>query len=512
MNDKLVETCLAYLDGDLDEAELKDFADLLAESDEAADQLADLALDEQHYRQAPAGPKAAELPLADALAMPALDAAFNDGVPTIQYTTSSTAKPQSQYASALAYVIKQTFTPKRVAVLGTAAVVLLGLVITLTLISGPDETEQITDLPGVVSPSDEAPVTSRVVATLTAEHQARWDRRPGQDLYAGQRFTLRQGFAEVTTARGASVLIEAPSTVSFSENDNAVFLREGSLGITIGDNASGFIVDTPHTRVVDIGTSFGVSVVPGTDTTHVQVFEGEVSIAPPPDDNNTDRSRTLVANGAVEIGLPFGVRPAEFEPTRYERDIAIARLRPGLEGDAEWAGEVPSDIGFGQFESVKTRVHIEQAGLVLGRAIQADFGPGGTWPLDPEHEAPLIPAGTRVDVYLLHLDPPSTEDHEAESVIRFDRPILGVLGTEATLHATDSTLGLPGVLYPNPNIAGAKHSYKGVRGLDFTDTGFVDHAAVAADGRTITLSVNGSLIDQARVLVLARDQGSPTTN
>ena len=63
----------------------------------------------------------------------------------------------------------------------------------------------------------------RVLATT--EHDAVWDRQPGEDLYAGQRLTLTQGFAEITTTRGAVAILEAPVTIELLNNDNALRLH-----------------------------------------------------------------------------------------------------------------------------------------------------------------------------------------------------------------------------------------------------------------------------------------------
>ncbi|MEM6260294.1 MAG: FecR domain-containing protein [Planctomycetota bacterium] len=189
-------------------------------------------------------------------------------------------------------MIRHTFTPKRIAVLASAAAVLLGVVITAVLLSGPDDDRTIVEAPGNTSdpaaPGPVEPAQANIVATLTAEREAAWSTNsaegasaPGAQLRAGQTLTLTQGFAEITTARGAVAVIEAPTTIEFTNNDNAIELRSGKLiGVCENKSSKGFLVRTPHMDVTDLGTRFGITV----DTSNgsvVQVFEGSVAVTQP---------------------------------------------------------------------------------------------------------------------------------------------------------------------------------------------------------------------------------------
>ena len=200
-------------------------------------------------------------------------------LPTIQYTPSDKLTKQ-KYASALSYVLRHTFTPKRVAVLAAAAALLLGAVLSVVWLSAQEDTELVTgEVTDLSAPIVDAPASQLVVATLTAEQDAKWDRRPGQDFYAGQRFTLNRGLAEITTGRGAVALIEAPCTIAFTSDHNTLQLDAGRLvGRCLTPSSRGFTVLTPDARVVDIGTEFGV-VVDADRGTGVHVFEGEVRVA-----------------------------------------------------------------------------------------------------------------------------------------------------------------------------------------------------------------------------------------
>ena len=190
------------------------------------------------------------------------------------------ALTKEKYASALAYVIKHTFTPKRVAMLASAAAVLLGVVLAVQLLTGPDTNGPITQQPGnLIEPDRVTPqvdVTPYIVGTLSDEYDAVWDRRPGQDLFAGQRFELIEGLAEITTNRGAVAILEAPATIELVNSDNALFLHSGRLfGVCETEASQGFLVRTPHVVVNDLGTRFRVDANdPG--RTAVHVIEGSV--------------------------------------------------------------------------------------------------------------------------------------------------------------------------------------------------------------------------------------------
>ena len=205
----------------------------------------------------------------------------SDELPLI-HIDSSTPLTKKAYSSALSYVIKHTFTPKRVAILATAAALLLGMVPTIVFLAdGPDEPERVVELPGPIDqpePWEDPSDVQQIVATLTAEHSAVWERRPGEDLYAGQQLSLLEGFAEVTTEREAVVLIEAPATIELL-NSNTIHLHDGKLMGTCETEASkGFVVHTPHMDVTDLGTEFGVF-VDSAAYTIAEVFSGSIEVA-----------------------------------------------------------------------------------------------------------------------------------------------------------------------------------------------------------------------------------------
>lgn len=185
--------------------------------------------------------------------------------------------------SVLGYAGLQTARRHAVAIASIAALLVVTVTLGVVLINNnqdntePSIAEQTVDDAPTPAPSPAASLP--IVATLTNERDAVWDRRPGQDLYAGQRFTLTQGFAEITTQRGAVAVLEAPATIELLSGDNALRLHTGKLfGICETQASKGFLVLTPQMEITDLGTRFGVEA--NGYSTEVHVFEGAVSVVP----------------------------------------------------------------------------------------------------------------------------------------------------------------------------------------------------------------------------------------
>ena len=191
----------------------------------------------------------------------------------------------SETASAVGFLLSSAATSKPAKWLGAAALFLLAATLFVFWGTGSSNNTDPATSGGVHShASTEMPASPHVttVATLTAEHDATWAEgtlAPGSQLQAGDRFTLTQGFAEITTARGAIAIIEAPATFQLLNNPHALQLNAGKLvGICRTSSSKGFVVRTDHADIIDLGTEFGVSVTDG----HVAatVFAGTIDVEP----------------------------------------------------------------------------------------------------------------------------------------------------------------------------------------------------------------------------------------
>lgn len=186
--------------------------------------------------------------------------------------------------------------------LGLAAAVALGL--TLLFVFQGDNPP--TTNPDLVQTPDEniAPAQLATVATLTATHNAQWAEGAfptGSSLRVGYRLMLTHGFAEITTKRGAVAILEAPCTVEMIDSDNGLELLQGKLvGHCPTRQSQGFLVRTPSTQVIDLGTEFGVG-VDAAGETDVYVFTGLVALADPQDDPRVAKLTEVAAGQGKRV-------------------------------------------------------------------------------------------------------------------------------------------------------------------------------------------------------------------
>jgi hypothetical protein len=92
----------------------------------------------------------------------------------------------------------------------------------------------------------------------------------------GDALKFQSGWINLFIDNGAELLIEGPADVEFISSQK-VFAKQGKLAARIGPEAVGFRIDTPHAKVIDRGTAFGVS-VDGDSHTSIVVYEGIVDL------------------------------------------------------------------------------------------------------------------------------------------------------------------------------------------------------------------------------------------
>ncbi|MEM6259558.1 MAG: LamG-like jellyroll fold domain-containing protein [Planctomycetota bacterium] len=234
-----------------------------------------------------------------------------------------------------------------------AAMIIFSITLALLFNDGPKPAPLA---PGVLSndESNPGPVEfshSQSVATLTTEYKAAWGPQPGgthrpnalrpsTQLLAGQRLNLTQGFAELTTHRGAKVLLQAPCSVELTDSDNAIRLHSGRLvGTCETLQSKGFTVHAPGIDVVDLGTEFGVSVNPHGPNI-VQVTNGLVAIerpGSPADRGPSDHVQHLVSAGqAVRITGSEMVQ-ADYDAHAFVNNVKLQAIRQaGIDGYQRW--------------------------------------------------------------------------------------------------------------------------------------------------------------------------------
>ena len=384
-----------------------------------------------------------------------------DDLPTIQFAAPDRLTKQ-QYASAFSYVLRHTFTPKRIAGLATAAVLLLGVTLVFVLTGSADDANPTPDLaetpndrtnePGLIGTDN--PSAPSIVATLTAERDAAWDRRPGQDLYAGQRITLNDGFAEITTARGAVAILEAPVTIELLDH-NALHLHIGKLvGICETESSKGFVVRTEHAEITDIGTRFGVA-LDATGNLLAEVFDGRITIKPATDQSADALELTVGESASVDTRGRM-IDPKRFSSDTFARLQAASQLAITLEGQVRWSTNVFAGQAQAEWTNDKRAMLVEE---LRDHTLQTDITlthhEPGTHQSFKTHGSATIPAGTTIRSYLVIHAPGEAEGWNSvvQASVAFDAEILGIIANDRDWKGfVKATQTQAGVLKPNPRM------------------------------------------------------------
>jgi hypothetical protein len=88
--------------------------------------------------------------------------------------------------------------------------------------------------------------------------------------------TIDEGLLTLRLANDVSMELLAPAQLRFIAPMH-VRILSGKATVDVGENGKGFILDAPQTRVVDLGTRFGVD-ASAADSTGVVVIEGSVEL------------------------------------------------------------------------------------------------------------------------------------------------------------------------------------------------------------------------------------------
>ncbi len=91
-----------------------------------------------------------------------------------------------------------------------------------------------------------------------------------------QRLTWVRGALTLRLSSGVLLRINGPADLELL-TPMEVRLLAGKITADVGDHGKGFVIDTPETRVVDLGTVFGVDASSATKT-DVVVFKGQVEV------------------------------------------------------------------------------------------------------------------------------------------------------------------------------------------------------------------------------------------
>ena len=151
---------------------------------------------------------------------------------------------------------------------------------------------------------------SRDVATINTSLDAAF--ADNQVVAPGTRLAVRDdplflqtGLIEISLDGGAKVLLEGPAEFTLKSTDRMT-LNTGQLFATVPVEAKGFIVDTPNSRVIDLGTEFGVR-VQRSGLSDLHMFKGKTELTSG-SGNEYKKTMTVTAGQARRVGVNGQVR------------------------------------------------------------------------------------------------------------------------------------------------------------------------------------------------------------
>ena len=202
--------------------------------------------------------------------------------------------------------------------------------------------------------------------------------------------------AEIQFRSGANILLEGPATLTIS-GGNQARLNQGKLVARVPPTASGFQVQTPEARVVDLGTEFAVWVNQHpkagarTACTEIHVLTGTVEISPEfesdPSSQPASRQSALageslrIAAGTANL-VKIEAQPDQFMrslPTRLIVNENFETFSPGAIPKQSHVRTLYERIRPGREHSIRVVEQFDRQLPQFGRRMLGiqDNGPGG---------------------------------------------------------------------------------------------------------------------------------------
>ena len=150
---------------------------------------------------------------------------------------------------------------------------------------------------------------------------------------------------------GVTLTVEGPADLELLSIDR-VHCRRGKLRTRVPRGAEGFIVSTPGSAVVDLGTEFGLNVaVDG--KAHLMVFKGEAEAAVLNAAGAPVRSQQVAERHAFAIDPRSGqIEEAEARPVDFVAPPILARSPLGLDASYREAVLAAGPWAYWRFEAI----------------------------------------------------------------------------------------------------------------------------------------------------------------
>lgn len=349
------------------------------------------------------------------------------------------------------------------------------------------------------------------VALLVSSVDADWqdlNPAPGASLPIG-RYQLTSGSVDLLFSEGAKVSLGGPAEFEL-KSVRHLHLENGQMVARISDEALGFIVTSPHSEVIDLGTEFGLA-VDQAGMTDVHVIDGLVEVLP--SNSKSAAAGVTIAEGnarrfgntpgAVSNEIPVATRESLLGVSHVD-DLGLELLRGSvrISGQLSVADFIVRTDGRNWIDLIP-----EKRGALLSEPLTVSINATGSY-RNFESLSESLPSNTKLDSYLLHFRPGNLD--EVRGVIRFDRPVVGIMCVSDHLYASDELFGVPAVVYPkgmNPFRGLEPNGRPTLLNSRETDPDWQpDEIVLSQDRHTISIRTFANTArgyDQVRVLTLA---------
>jgi ferric-dicitrate binding protein FerR (iron transport regulator) len=172
----------------------------------------------------------------------------------------------------------------KVATLGAAAIVLLAAV-GMWILDAPENQPPLTKFR--IAPGSD----------FTLTHSGEGDAPAGKTMVEGSRLSLLHGVAELKLPHDVRAVVEAPAEMVLRDDRTLELIHGRALFQVNSKDGQGFTLVTPHQRIVDLGTSFGIDLPEGRDEIELHVLKGQVRV----DSKDGKHGETIKATRAVQL-------------------------------------------------------------------------------------------------------------------------------------------------------------------------------------------------------------------
>jgi hypothetical protein len=196
--------------------------------------------------------------------------------------------------------------------------------------------------------------------------------RPSEgDLLAAGRLVLQSGRMTLGLLSGVTLTLEGPADLELLSIDR-VHCRRGKLRTRVPHGAEGFIVTTPGSAVVDLGTEFGLNVADD-GKAHLMVFKGEAEAAVLNAAGAPVRSQQVAERRAFEIDPRSGqIEQAEARPVEFVAPPILAPSPLALDESYREAVLAAGPWAYWRFETIEHETVVDE---VAGRPSLRATGP-----------------------------------------------------------------------------------------------------------------------------------------